>query len=55
LENPAAAAVPDFAHATAGPSLAASSFSFASLAPTEGVRRPSADTSAPAISEHHDY
>jgi len=49
-ENPATAAVPDFEHATASPSLAASSFSFASLAPIEGARRPSVDTSAPAIS-----
>src|SRR5579859_7669698 len=49
-ENPAPPAVPDFAHATASPSLAASSFSFASLAPMEGVRRPSADTGTPAIS-----
>lgn len=49
-ENPATAAVPDFAHATASPSLATSSFSFASLAPTEGIRRPSADTHAQAIS-----
>jgi len=49
-KNPASPAVPDFAHATASPSLAASSFSFAALAPTEGVRRPNADTGAPAIS-----
>jgi len=48
-ENPSTPAVPDFAHPTVSPSLASSSFSFASLTPASGSGSRPAEVAATAI------
>lgn len=48
-QNPSAPSVPDFAHATASPSFATSSFSFASVTPAAGAATRSAGISAAAF------